>query len=52
MQALTHPWIQGVSDKLIDEIKADNAGENNSFDIAKLSLQGLEHFQRPKQEQL
>jgi len=48
MQALTHPWIQGVAEKLTAELKADNAeksGENNAFDMAKLALQGLEHFQ-------
>ena len=46
MQALTHPWIQGVAEKLIAELTADGEGENNSMDIAKLSLQGLEHFRK------
>ena len=55
MQALTHPWIQGVAERLTAELKADNAdnekpGENNAFDMAKLALQGLEHFQHGADE--
>tara|TARA_B110000285_G_scaffold218637_1_gene268312 strand:+ start:203 stop:370 length:168 start_codon:yes stop_codon:yes gene_type:complete len=46
LQALTHPWIQSVTDRLIEELTADNQGKNNSMDIAKLALQGLEHFRK------
>jgi hypothetical protein len=46
MQALTHPWIQGVADKLIAELEADAEGETSAMAIAKLSLQGLEHFRK------